>query len=166
MGNATGDPSRRDMPDGTPSAMVRIAVTGRYFDISKKSFEDRKTEFITVYARRNLARNLMASVRKGQPLVVTGRLSSSEWTDSEDVRHVQLVMQAEALGHDLTYGTAVFTKPLRTQDLPDVDFQTGEVLSPSPGIGGSSLEIVDGEAGDDDALTAAAPLGGSLATAS
>lgn len=138
MGNATGDPpSRRDLPpDGTPpSALVRIAVTGRYFDPSKESFEDRKTEFITVFARRNLARNLTASVKKGQPLIVTGRLSSSEWKDSDGTQHISLVMQAEALGHDLSYGAATFRKPLRTQDVPEVDERTGEIVG-----GGSILE--------------------------
>lgn len=126
MGNATADPSQRTH-DGTVTALVRIAVTGRYFDASKSDFTDRKTEFITVFARRQLARNLLASVKKGQPLIVTGRLSSSEWTDEDDTPRHSLNLQAEAIGHDLTYGTATFTKPMRLGNQPDVDHDTGEI---------------------------------------
>ncbi len=154
-------PAGGTSPTAPPSALVRIAVTGRYFDPSKESFEDRKTEFITVFARRNLARNLTASVKKGQPLIVTGRLSSSEWKDSDGTQHISLVMQAEALGHDLSYGAATFRKPLRTQDVPEVDERTGEIVG-----GGSILEVSDTEDLEDDALTASGPYGGALATAS
>lgn len=146
MGNATADPSERTH-DGTVSALVRIAVTGRYYDASKSDFTDRKTEFITVFARRQLARNLLASVKKGQPLIVTGRLSSSEWTDQDDTPRHSLNLQAEAIGHDLTYGTASFTKPLRLGDQPDVDHDTGEIRSVD--AGGSSPARSDDEEAEE-----------------
>lgn len=149
MGNATADPSERTH-DGTVSALVRIAVTGRYYDASKSDFTDRKTEFITVFARRQLARNLLASVKKGQPLIVTGRLSSSEWTDQDDTPRHSLNLQAEAIGHDLTYGTATFTKPLRQGDQPDVDHRTGEIRR-DDGSGSTETGTAD-EAEAEDSL--------------
>lgn len=132
LGNATADPIERTQTDGSPSASVRIAVTGSYFNTTTGDFADRKTEFITVFARRNLARNLLASVRKGQPLVVSGRLSTSEWTGEDETPRHSLNIQAESIGHDLTYGTATFAKPLRDRDTPDIDPQTATVISQRP----------------------------------
>lgn len=132
MGNATADPTARVQESGDDTAHVRIAVTGRYYDSSKSDFTDRKTEFITVYTRRALARNLVASVKKGQPLVVTGRLGSSEWTTDEGVQRYSLTLQAEAVGHDLSFGTSTFTRPMKSEDAPNLDPDSGEVLPETP----------------------------------
>lgn len=149
LGNATADPIERTQAEGAPSASVRIAVTGSYFNTATGDFADRKTEFITVFARRSLARNLLASVRKGQPLVVSGRLSTSEWTGEDETPRHSLNIQAESIGHDLTYGTATFSKPLRDRDTPDIDPQTATVISSRP---------VD-ESGDQEASTEEAEEG-------
>src|SRR5699024_9990220 len=63
MGNATANPTLVRQEDGTVSAKVRVAVTGRYYNASQQDYADRKTEFITVFVRRQLARNVMLSVR-------------------------------------------------------------------------------------------------------
>ena len=156
IGNATADPTEHKQDNGTVTAKVRIAVTGRYYNAATQDFADRKTEFITVFARRNLARNLLTSVRKGQPLIVTGRLSSSEWIAQDETQRHLLNIQAEAIGHDLTYGSAIFTKPLRTADVPDVDPQTGEVLSDSVSEDPEDTEdAFETESADDDSLAPA-----------
>lgn len=151
MGNATADPSSKKQEDGTETAIVRIAVTGRYFDSSKNDFIDRKTEFISVYARRALARNLLNSVKKGHPLVVTGRLGSNEWTGNDGAQRHSLTLQAEAIGHDLTFGTTSFMRPLRADEMPDVDRRSGEILTDGDS-GLDAGEALTGEAATDDAL--------------
>lgn len=163
VGNATADPSEKQHPNGDISAMVRIAVNSRYFDQSTKDYAERKTEFINVYARRALARNLLSSVSKGQPLVATGRLGSSEWTDGEGNNHFTLTLQAETIGHDLTFGTATFRKPPRIADMPDLDPRTGEISGrwgDAEGEGGTAEpagalgqddDATDGDATDDGA---------------
>ncbi|WP_394214108.1 single-stranded DNA-binding protein [Brachybacterium vulturis] len=148
LGNATADPIERKQADGSPSASVRIAVTGSYFNSATGDFADRKTEFITVFARRNLARNLLASVRRGQPLVVSGRLSTSEWTGEDETLRHSLNIQAEAIGHDLTYGTATFSKPLRDRDTPDIDPQTATVIPSRPADEDEETDTADQEAGE------------------
>lgn len=147
LGNATADPIERTQTEGVPSASVRIAVTGSYFNTTTGDFADRKTEFITVFARRSLARNLLVSVRKGQPLVVTGRLSTSEWTGEDEAPRHSLNIQAESIGHDLTYGTATFSKPLRDRDTPNIDPQTSAVVSSQP-----AEESEDEEASPDEVV--------------
>lgn len=153
MGNATADPTERKQTDGTTSASVRIGVTGSYYNTALGAFADRKTEFITVFARRNLALNLLASVRKGQPLVVTGRLSSSEWTGEGDTPRHSLNIQAEAIGHDLSYGTAIFARPLRDRDTPDIDPQTSTIIPPRP-LGEHEEGSTDEESSDESLAAA------------
>ncbi|WP_193104121.1 single-stranded DNA-binding protein [Brachybacterium sp. FME24] len=153
MGNATADPSERLQSDGSVTAIVRMAVTGRYYDSAKSDFIDRKTEFITVFARRALARNLLKSISKGQPLVVTGRLGSSEWTAEDGAVRYSLTLQAEAIGHDLTFGTTTFTRPLKTSEIPDHDPRTGEMLD-STASGDVEVALTD-DVAEDDALATA-----------
>lgn len=132
VGNATADPLERTQGDGSLTAILRLAVTGRYFDQEKNAFQDRKTEFVSVFARRSLARNVLRSVSKGQPLIVTGRLGSSEWSGDDGSPRHSLTLQAESIGHDLTFGTARFTKPTSGEDMPDVDPDTGEMHRLAP----------------------------------
>lgn len=128
MGNATADPTAHPQEDGSVTAKVRVAVTGRYFNASHQDYADRKTEFITVFIRRQLAKNVLLSVRKGQPVIVTGRLNSSEWTGEDGATRFSLNLQAESIGHDLTYGTSAYRRPLRGEDTPDIDPYTGETV--------------------------------------
>jgi single-strand DNA-binding protein len=52
-------------------------------------------------------------VYRGQPVVVTGRLKTTHWDDSEGVTRTKTVIDAFSVGHDLTRGTAAFTKAAR-----------------------------------------------------
>ena len=157
-GNAVADPMDRRQDDSTPSASVRIAVTGRYYHPVNNEFTDRKTEFISVFARRSLARNLLSSVHKGQPLIVTGRLHSSEWVGEDETPRHTLTIQAESIGHDLNYGSSTFVKPLREADLPNLDPQTGEIDPPDP-IADHDADVAEAEdtAEEDTASTSALP---------
>ena len=128
MGNATADPTAHTQEDGSVTAKLRVAVTGRYFNASQQDYSDRKTEFLTVFVRRQAARNVLLSVRKGQPLIISGRLHTSEWTGEDGAPRFTLNLQAESVGHDLTYGTAAFRRPLRGGDTPDIDPYTGVMV--------------------------------------
>lgn len=150
MGNATADPTLVQQEDGSISAKVRIAVTGRYYNASQQDYADRKTEFLTVFVRRQQAKYVLLSVRKGQPLIVSGRLHSSEWTGEDGAPRFSLNLQAEAIGHDLSYGTAAFRRPDRGQDVPDIDPYTGAVVPP---VGGGATPSEDTSAEDLDPLT-------------
>jgi single-strand DNA-binding protein len=153
MGNVTGDPTEHRQDDGSTTVKLRIAVTGRYFNTASQDFSDRRTEFITVFARKSQGQNVLRSVRKGQPLVVTGRLNTSEWTGEDGVARFSLNQQAEYIGPDHTFGTSVFTRPLRAKDVPNVDADSGEILTSA------------GSADPEDALTDADEDEDSLAPA-
>ncbi|MGP9693322.1 single-stranded DNA-binding protein [Brachybacterium sp. AOP25-B2-12] len=142
-GNVAKDVTEHRYDDGTVTAVIRLASTSRYFDQDRNDFTDRKTEFFTVYARRALARNVIDSVRKGDPLIVSGRLGSAEWV-KDGVSGFSMTVQAESIGHDLTFGTDTFARSSRRTATPLVDERTGEIL----GEDGTEDEAPDAEGAD------------------
>lgn len=111
-----------------PSARFRFAVTPRYFDRRKEGWSDGTTSFYTVWARRTLAVNLAGSVSVGEPLVVHGRLRVREDPpDGDGKRWVSAEIDATAIGHDLTRGTAAFRRVVKT-DTPLMATQKAAVV--------------------------------------
>ncbi|MFF5971909.1 single-stranded DNA-binding protein [Streptomyces sp. NPDC012769] len=93
-------------------ARFRFAVTARRWDRERAVWTDGPTSFYTVSAWRSLGVNLAASVSVGEPLVVHGRLKVRE--EEHDGRWKTFVdVDALAVGHDLTRGTAAFRRAVR-----------------------------------------------------
>ena len=108
VGNAVEDPVRRTTNSGDPFVHFRLASTPRRRTASGE-YVDGDTSFVDVHAFRGLARNAAASIAKGQPLVVHGRLRVREWTSGES-RGTNVEIEAAHIGHDLRWGSAAFTK--------------------------------------------------------
>ncbi|MYS43374.1 MULTISPECIES: single-stranded DNA-binding protein [unclassified Streptomyces] len=113
VGNVATRPMYRD-PETGASARFRLAVTARYWDREKNAWKDGHTNFFTVWANRQLAANTVASLSVGDPVVVQGRLkvrsegregNSRTWAD----------IDAVAIGHDLSRGTAAFRRTVRQE---------------------------------------------------
>ncbi|MBX9246848.1 single-stranded DNA-binding protein [Actinotalea ferrariae] len=105
-------PPKEIVGGGVPYTSFRIATTPRRFDSRVGGWTDGRTEWITVKAFRDVAFNVAASVRKGDPMIVHGRLHTEEWTGENGPR-TSLVLEASALGHDLTRGRTVFGRTVR-----------------------------------------------------
>ena len=73
---------------------------------------DSASLFLSVSCWRTLAGNAVASLRKGDPVVVTGRLSTRTWEKDGQVRS-SCELEAVAVGPDLARGTAVFRRSPR-----------------------------------------------------
>jgi len=95
--------------EGLPITSFRLASTQRRFDRATQAWTDGDTNWFTVTAFRHLATNAVGSIVKGQRVLVTGRLRVREW-QTDDKRGTNVEVDAEALGHDLSWGTAVFTR--------------------------------------------------------
>lgn len=96
-------------PTGANLTSFRLASTSRYFDRNANEWADGKTEWFTVRVFRSAAVTVMNSIAKGQPVLVTGRLRTHQW-ESEAGERTDLLIDAVALGHDLTRGVAQFTR--------------------------------------------------------
>nr|NLI51160.1 single-stranded DNA-binding protein [Propionibacterium sp.] len=68
------------------------------------------TTFVTVVAWRALADGIWASVTKGDPVIVSGRLATDQWVDRNGELQSRLTLAADAVGHDLTRGRTRFSK--------------------------------------------------------
>ncbi|KGM10137.1 single-stranded DNA-binding protein [Cellulomonas bogoriensis] len=125
VGWAATDP-REVVGEGVPFTSFRVASTPRRYDARAGAWQDGRTEWFTVKAFRDTAVNVAGSVRKGDPVVVHGRLRTEEW-DTESGPRTGLVVDAGAVGHDLSRGTAVFTR--RTHATAEAPADTGAVTS-------------------------------------
>ena len=80
-------------------------------------YSDGNTTWIDVTCFRSLATHVAASVRKGDPVIVIGKLRTSVWTKDGQTRE-RLGLEAETVGHDLSRGTAIFRKSVRPSAEP------------------------------------------------
>ncbi|WP_137989256.1 single-stranded DNA-binding protein [Streptomyces vilmorinianum] len=116
VGNVATSVEYRDTATGGV-ARFRFAVTARRWDRERGTWSDGHTSFYTVFAWRALGANLAASVSVGEPLVVHGRLRVREEEPEEgrpDARRRTFVdIDALAVGHDLTRGTAAFRRVVK-----------------------------------------------------
>ena len=110
---------------GVPYAQFRLASTRRVLDRRTGAFRDGPTLWFTVKAWRTAAVNLDASLRKGDPVVVVGRLGQSEWVAQDGAPRSELVLEALTVGHDLSYGTAQFRRTMSAARRVRDDAQAG-----------------------------------------
>ena len=116
---------------GGSVAAFRLACTPR---VRSKGGEygDGNTTWIDVTCFRSLATHVAASIRKGDPVIVVGKLRTSVWEKDGQSRE-RLGLEAETVGHDLTRGTAIFRRTPRASVEPtDADEPDDEVDRAGP----------------------------------
>jgi single-strand DNA-binding protein len=112
VGNLVEDPKLRTIEAGQDVASFRIASTSRRFDRDSQRWIDSAQLFLGVTCWRALAGNATASLRKGDPVVVTGKLTTRTYEKDGQTRSV-CELEALAIGPDLARGTAVFRRSPR-----------------------------------------------------
>ena len=95
----------------------RLASGQRRFDKGRNRWVDADTNWYTITTFRQLAVNVGHSVLKGDRVVATGRLRIKEWTN-EGRTGTTIDVEADAVGHDLTWGTTAFTRVAMTSSAP------------------------------------------------
>ena len=95
--------------EGLPITSFRLASTQRRYDRREAKWVDGETNWYTITAFRQLALNISASISKGDRIVTTGRLRIRDWT-SADKTGTNIEVDADSIGHDLSWGTASFTR--------------------------------------------------------
>src|SRR3954447_3507137 len=104
----TGGDVRHREAKGVSVATVRVAATPRI----KKDGEwvDGETTWYSVTAWRTLADHLRDSLRKGDPVIVHGRLRTETWAPEGQPASTTLHVDALLVGHDLSRGITHFIK--------------------------------------------------------
>jgi single-strand DNA-binding protein len=98
----------------TPVVSMRVAWTSRFIDRETGEWRDGNTSFANVNCWRKLANNVAPSLRKGQAIVVMGRLQVREFDAKEGGRRIAVDIDADAIGHDLSRGVAHFQRTFRS----------------------------------------------------
>jgi single-strand DNA-binding protein len=120
-----GDVDLRDVGE-TQCASFRVGSTPRYS--RNGSWVDGQTSWFTVNCWRSLGKNVAESVKRGDAVVVHGRVRVDVWEREGQPSSVSWIVDATFVGHDLTRGTSAFTKTARTARDPREDEGLREVV--------------------------------------
>jgi len=133
--------------EGLAITSFRLASNQRRFDRGQNAWVDGDTNWYTVTAFRQLGVHVASSVEKGQRVIVTGRVRVRDW-ESGEKSGTTIEVDAEAVGHDLTWGRASFTRSVVAAS----SATPGEVDVPSDVASseGSDSEGAHGEAESSD----------------
>lgn len=135
---------------GIPSLKLRVAWTPRHIDRVTGEWKDAGTSFCSVRLYRKLAENAATCLRKGDPVIVRGRVVVRDYEDKNGAKRTTVEVDAISVGHDLNRGVAQFSRVRPQTGMTAVEYQAIEP-------GGAETDAFAGLTGfsDRDALTAA-----------
>lgn len=154
VGFVAMEPHFEVLASGTSLMSLRIGSTPRRFDRDLGQWRDEDPMYLTVNCWRSLADNLQScELKRGDPVIVTGRLRIREYTKDGDPRFSAQI-EATTVGHDLSRGVARFQRSQRSaagrpedrrhaDDLADRWLETGppeETADEAAGRVGDSAE--------------------------
>lgn len=108
--------------EGLSICSFRVASPQRHFSKSENQWIDGETNWYTVSTFRQLAENATQSLRKGERIVVRGRLRLRQW-ERDDKNGLSAEIEADAIGHDMRWGTSEFSRT----HAPDADQHEAEI---------------------------------------
>ena len=161
-GFVASEPSFKRLATGTSTAKLRVAYTERRLNRETGEWGDGPTSFVTVLCWRTLAENVAVCLRKGEPVLVRGRLRVREYEGKDGSRGTETEVDASSIGHDLSRGVAHFSRTRRAPGETAVESaeaqaaalsQDGEEQDPLVGRDGPGLPA--DAAGQETAETAA-----------
>ena len=106
--------------EGLAITSFRLASNQRRYDRGKGAWVDGDTNWYTVTSFRQLGTHVASSVQKGERVIVCGRVRIRDWTSGEKAG-TTIEIDAEAIGHDLTWGRASFTRSVIVGRVDDRD---------------------------------------------
>jgi len=108
-GNIATPPEHKRTSGGVAITTFRVASGQRRYDSATSSWTDSGTNWYSVSTYRRLAEHAMASLHKGDRVILTGRLRLREW-DTGAKKGIAAEIDADSIGHDLLFGTSRFEK--------------------------------------------------------
>jgi single-strand DNA-binding protein len=120
-------------------ASFRVASTPRYR--KGGDWVDGNTTWLTVTCWRSLAEHVANSIRKGDPVIVIGKLRTNVFKGEDGVLVERLILEATTLGHDLSRGTSIFSRVERVLVAEDTEsdehaaIAAAEAQPRDPGVG-------------------------------
>ncbi len=144
----------------TPVTRIRVGSTPRRLDRGTGEWRDGETSYYNVTCWRKLAENVTGSLRKGDMVLVRGRFRTRTWVDEQQHTRVELEIEAESVGHDLSFGWSHFNRGVHVPASASRDLANGEAIRHDMA---PDEELYDGEfpGGPDDYASLPGDEGGS-----
>lgn len=108
-GNIGNDPTTNETRNGKTVINFRVASSSGYFDQRTGAWTEGTTNWYAVSAFGNIADHARASLHRGDPVIVVGRLKVKEW-ETNGKKGIDVEINADAIGHDLNKGTSAFVR--------------------------------------------------------
>lgn len=169
-GYVAREPKYRKTHNGYSYTSLRVGYTPRRMDRDSGEWSDGGTSFVTVFCWRGLAENVAMCVRKGDPVLLKGKLQVRPYTDKDGGKRVAVEVEASSIGHDLNRGVAMFQRAHRPTGetaleraasvAPPGEPGSGEPARPEARPGETeSGGVESGEAGAGDGIDGMPPDG-------
>ena len=146
-GNLAATPEHKRLSDGSDVVNFRIASTPRQY--SDGQYVDGPTSWYQVSAWGSIGLNCVASLRKGQRVIVQGRLRIRQWSKVDDDGNEQLGRSADikayAVGHDLAWGTSEFKRVVRAEKIEHPGQEEADALADEMAARQEDLPRVDAD---------------------
>lgn len=113
QGNLTADPVPTTTASGASLVKIRVASNSRRLDKQTGEYRDLDPMFIDVACWRNLGGHVLATLRKGDSVVVHGKLLYREYDDTKGIHRTQFQIDALVVGPDLNRCAADLRRPSR-----------------------------------------------------
>ncbi|MGY6496925.1 MAG: single-stranded DNA-binding protein [Microcella sp.] len=111
------EPRHITTANGLTITSFRLASNQRRFGRGQNAWIDGDTNWYTVTAFRQLGMHVASSVRKGERVVVAGRVRQRDW-QSDTNKGTTIEIDADTVGHDLTFGRSTFTRTVKAASAP------------------------------------------------
>lgn len=135
-GHLGGDPELRFTPNGVAVCDLRVATTPRR-EVAGQ-WEDKETLWFKVSCWRQLAEHVAASFKKGDRVVVTGRLLQQSYERGDGTVRTDLVVDAAVVGADVSRFPVEIKRTVRSGSSAELltdkwaDRETGEIVDEPP----------------------------------
>lgn len=104
-GRVVNDPELRFAPSGTAVGSFRIAANDRKFNRDTNEWTDGDPLFLSVTCFKQLAENCAESLRKGDLVVVNGKLQMREWETDGGEKRSRVEILADSVAASIRFRT-------------------------------------------------------------
>jgi single-strand DNA-binding protein len=109
-GYVATEPTFRTTSRGKPEAQMRVGYTPRRQDRGTGEWADGPSSFVSVKCWDRLASNVAVCLRKGEPVVVMGRMYVRPYEAKDGTQRLSVDVHASSIGYDLSRGVARFSR--------------------------------------------------------
>lgn len=139
VGTIATDPKLIKTQSGVDLCTFRVASGDRRFDKGQQKWVDGETNWFGITAFRTLAEHSLKSFRKGERVIVMGRLRIRRWESGEKSGQ-SVDVEADAIGHDVRWGVSRFEKRTQSDDGLTQGPDSGQNSEPMGGGDGVAQE--------------------------